>query len=129
MSANNPYREFVLRYLTRGAVGVSVGLAAVASAGAHQDRKAAEQSAARSFSERLDMLWRALPESDGTAEAIDAQQLAQGISRPPGVARPPFPNVQRVPHGKTHTKTFSNTERPRPFGKTHTKSFPKIRPG
>ena len=121
MSANDPYKKFVLRYLTRGAVGVSVGLAAVATAAAHQQAKPAEQAAAKSFSERLAMVWRAVPETNEGADAAEPQHLAQGV-----IIRPPFPNVPRPPHGKTHTKTFPNTPPPRPpHGKTHTKTFGK----
>lgn len=123
MSEKNPYKEFVLRYLTRGAVGVSVGLAAVGSAAAHQQSKPVEQAAAKSFSARLEMLWRAVPDSDEAPDAADPQRLAEGVWRPP------FPNIPRVPHGKTHTKTFPNTRPDRPHGKTHTKTFSKARPG
>lgn len=123
MSAKVPYKEFVLRYLARGAVGVSVGLAAVATAAAHQEAKAAGQTAAKSFSERLAMVWRAGPQSDETSDAAEPQHLAQGVIRP-------FPNLPRPPHGKTHTKTFNKNPPPRPpHGKTHTKTFSKARAG
>jgi hypothetical protein len=126
MSASDPYKKFVLRYLTRGAVGVSVGLAAVATAAAHPAAKPAEQVAVKSFSERLAMVWRAGPQADETSDAAEPQQLAQGTIRP-------FPNIWRPsppPHGKTHTKTFNKNPPPRPpHGKTHTKTFSKARSG
>jgi hypothetical protein len=116
----NPYREFVLRYLARGAIGVSVGLAAVTSAAARHEPKPAEQTATKSFSQRLEMLWRAIPETDTIPDAAESQHFAQGVIRP-------FPNLSRPPHGKTHTKTFPNISPPHPpHGKTHTKTFNKL---
>jgi hypothetical protein len=113
MSAKNPYREFVLRYLARGVVGVSVGLAAVASAAARLGP--ADQTAEKSFSDRLAMLWSAIPDANAIPDVPEPQHLAQGTVRP-------FANLPPRPH----TKTFGNTTPPHPHGKTHTKTFNKL---
>jgi hypothetical protein len=95
MSAKSPYKEFILQYLTRGTVGVSVGLAAVAPASAmvHEINRG-EQTIARSFSARLSMV------RDAVSECMnDSLRLAQL-----GPARPLFKNVRSFPNSRPFLK-------------------------
>jgi hypothetical protein len=112
-----PYREFVVRYLSRGAVGVSVGLAAVAasSAQAHQQTNHDEQQQRESFSNRLSTLWGAISDSENEPFSV-AQVLPHPI--------PPTP-----PHGKIFTNQFNKVSPdPPPHGKIFTNQFNKLPP-
>jgi hypothetical protein len=114
-----PHREFVIRYLSRGAIGVSVGLATVAasSASAHQPTNREEPELARSFSDRLSTVWSAISD-----QATEPLSLAQIVPRPPPV--PPFRNV---PHGKIFTNQFNKVSpAPPPHGKIFTNQFNKL---
>jgi hypothetical protein len=82
------YRDFVARYLARGAVGVSVGLTAVATTSAAKPSSGAsnEQASAVSFSERLAAVRSAVSEHLDEPLAV-----AQVIPHPPPPP-PPFKN-------------------------------------
>lgn len=75
---SGPYSLFVSRYLVRGAVGVSVGLSAVALISTvNASSEASTQELKQPFSERLHTLRSAIPESSksdlGTKPTILAQ--------------------------------------------------------
>lgn len=126
MSGKNPYQDFVLRYLARGAVGVSVGLAAVSCppAAAHQQA----QPAARSFSDRLALIWEAIPDSQST----ELDRLAQGTIHPfpntlPFKNTPPFRNefdkatpFKDIPFSKAFRNRF---DKETPFKDAFQKTF------
>src|SRR5689334_20607416 len=110
MNMRNRHHQFVVRYLTRGAIGVSVGLATVAAspASARQETNWAEQTLTKSFSERLSTVWSAITDS-----ATAPLQLAQ-ITRPPYPHEKIFTNqfdkarpFHDVPHGKIFTNQFN----------------------
>jgi hypothetical protein len=88
MSVDNKYQTFLRHYLARGAVGVSVGLAAVTPApAAATTEPASHEQATRSFADRLGMVRSAATKLAEDSEIL----LAQGITRPPPgeVFRPP----------------------------------------
>jgi hypothetical protein len=63
VSGTNPYKAFVARYLARGAVGVSLGLAAVTPVSvAHASTNSHEEALTASFSERLRIVRSAVSE-------------------------------------------------------------------
>jgi hypothetical protein len=97
MSQKNPYKDFVGRYLARGAVGVSVGLAVIAPASAvqHPETNGNEPSAARSFSDRLSTLRSAV--SEHVNELANVAQLVPPA--PPFSNAPPFTKVPEGPQG------------------------------
>jgi hypothetical protein len=112
-----PYRKFVVQYLSRGAVGVSVGLTTVAAspASAHQQANPDAQQLTRSFSDRLSTLWDTI--SDSATEPV---RVAQVLPRP----IPPRP-----PHGKIFTNQFNKVSpAPPPHGKIFTNQFNKLPP-
>jgi hypothetical protein len=83
MKRQNAYIDFIARYLARGAVGVSVGFAAVAPASAKPTSDT--DTAARSFAERLATIRAAV--SDHVNPPFD---MAQVLPHPP----PPPPPKQ-----------------------------------
>jgi len=89
MNDENPYKEFIARYLARGAIGVSVGLAALAPAAAEQsDPGSQEQINPKPFAERLSTIRSAVSE-----HLNESLKTAQIIVHPFANA-PPFHNVQ-----------------------------------
>lgn len=84
MNLKARYKNFVGRYLTRGAVGVSVGLAAIASSATKQaEASHNEQPTTSSFSERLSNVRAAVSEY-----VEETQQTAQVVPRPFANAQP-----------------------------------------
>jgi hypothetical protein len=71
MNPTNPYKAFVARYLTRGAVGVSVGLAAIAPTTAAQRANVTsdDQGAKRSFGEKLQIIRSTISDLQSTKVA------------------------------------------------------------
>jgi hypothetical protein len=116
MSVTDKYQTFLRHYLARGAVGVSVGLAAVAPAPAAASTEPAsqEQAAAGSFADRLGMVRSAASKLAAESEIL----LAQGVARPPpgGVFRPPpvkqFDNWGKATFKDTW-KNFANVPQPK----------------
>jgi hypothetical protein len=86
MEQKKAYVELIARYLARGAVGVSVGFAAVAPVSAKPT--ADTNATARSFAERLAAIRAAV--SDHVNRPFD---IAQIIPRPPPPPPKPFFNV------------------------------------
>jgi hypothetical protein len=105
MGEDNRYKDFAARYLARGAIGVSVGLAAIAPAAATAEDEASrgEQSATHSFSGRLSTIRSAV--SEHVQASFDVAQ----ITRPP-----PTPQPFRNFFGKQPFQdTFKNTPAPK----------------
>jgi hypothetical protein len=117
MSVTDKYQTFLRHYLARGAVGVSVGLAAVAPApsAASTEPVSHEQAAARSFADRLGMVRSAASKLADESEIL----LAQGVARPPPgtIFRPPPPVKQFDNWGKATFKdtwkNFANVPQPK----------------
>jgi hypothetical protein len=87
MSDDIPFKQFVARYLARGAVGVSVGLAAVAPAVAKQpDAGSPGPASAKAFAGRLSAIRAAV-----SAHIDDTTKTAQIVPHPFANA-PPFKN-------------------------------------
>jgi hypothetical protein len=84
MSSENTYRTFVGKYLTRGAVGVSVGLAAVASTpcDAATQQNTDDQVAAQSFAGRLSTVRTAVADYMKEASTHSAQSPRPGEEPP-----------------------------------------------
>jgi hypothetical protein len=75
---SSPYSLFVSRFLARGAVGVSVGLSAVALSTASQASQDTTSPVLRqAFSERLQTLRSAIPESTKAEVAAKPVIVAQ----------------------------------------------------
>jgi hypothetical protein len=91
MKRQNAYVDFIARYLVRGAVGVSVGFAAVAPTSAKPtvDTDAAE----RLFAERLAAIRAAVSDHVSPSQVNPSIYLAQGLPHPPPPPPPkPFSN-------------------------------------
>jgi hypothetical protein len=105
MGEDNRYKDFAGRYFARGAVGVSVGLAAISPTVAAVDLDASrgEQSTARSFSDRLSNI------RSSVSEHVDESLAVAQITRPPPTPQP-FKNF----FGKQPFQdTFKNTPAPK----------------
>lgn len=103
MSPTKPYKAFLRRYLTRGAVAVSVGLASITSASAALDGEssASARSDRRSFAERLSTIRSTVSECVEEQEKRLAQILPPTRIPPPPVVPPPpvrpFANFDNAP--------------------------------
>ena len=116
MSVDNKYQTFLRHYLARGAVGVSVGLAAVSAAPATASTEpASHEEATRTFADRLGMVRSAATKLVQESEFL----LAQGITRPPpgAIFRPPPPERPFDNWGKATFqdtwKNFANVPQPK----------------
>jgi hypothetical protein len=72
MSGKHPYRDFIIHYLARGALGVSVGLAGIASVAT-----ATPSEVSGAFSERIAAVRSAVSE-----QVNEPPVLAQVVPRP-----------------------------------------------
>jgi hypothetical protein len=108
MSPKNRYKDFVSNYLARGAIGISVGFAAVTpvSPATHAGTTAAEQTG--SFSDRLSAIRTAVSEQVNEL-VVSPQGTRPGI--PPRPPPEPFKNF----FGKAPFQDyFANVPRPKP---------------
>jgi hypothetical protein len=106
MSQKKRYKDFVSRYLARGAVGVSLGLAAVApvASSTHAETTSSEPRTTRSFSDRLAAVRSAV--SDHVNEPLVVAQITPIKPPPPA----PFKNF----FGKAPFQdTFKNKPAPK----------------
>jgi hypothetical protein len=96
MSQTNPYKAFVRAYLFRGAMGVSVGLAAVAAVSPDaQGSVTPDQPVVPSFAERLSKVRSAVSECLQEQELLRVVQLP--IPHPPPPLPRPFANFGKAP--------------------------------
>jgi hypothetical protein len=111
MSKANPYKAFVARYLARGAVGISVGLAAVSPLSAASLPAAASEqgrTGPSSFADRLSTIRAAVSETIKQAQ----QEQAQVLPHPPPPPPKPFTNFGKAPFKDTW-KNFSKAPPPK----------------